>query len=85
MRFWITAPMDYEPVSGTFTIDPQGSPPLMGRGYVGANLQGLGVHLEDEVTGSINAGNHTWQANYTQSHLGSSIDVHLEGTFEGVP
>jgi hypothetical protein len=83
--FWTTAPIDYDPVSGNFTVQYETAPAFVGRGSIDGDAYTREVQMANDATGNLNASAHTWQADYTQSLLGHSIQVHLQGTWASLP
>lgn len=79
--FWTTAPIDYDPANGNFTVESDGSPAFVGRGFIEGVASAAEVHLTTDATGNLSATTHTWQANYSRSVSGESIQVHLQGTW----
>lgn len=83
--FWTSAPMDYDPTSGSFTVHSHASPAFWGRGLIGTTPSKAEVYMSSDATGNINPSMGRWEANYSESVGGEGIQVHLEGTYGNLP
>lgn len=86
-QFGFDIPIDLNTSSGSYTTSQSelDSALVRGEGLEGTTSMTLELDAAHGATGTWNSSTHSWSFNYTETGLGTTITIHLEGDFESVP